>query len=311
MGIKKFWDLWTSKRSRYGDPQSLTSKTIYILPSKFGWAYGFVLLTLFTGAINYQISTVFLMTFLLVIVSLVSAWESHENLKNLSIKFISLDDAQQGTPALLTLFIHASSRIRLGCEFQIGTQPPIRLETIPAEGLQFIVPIETSQRGCFPLPRITISSFFPFGIFKVWGYAYFNELYFVYPKPINPGFWPPPHSNENNKRKDTPGEEEFYDLKQVDNPWFQPNLIAWKIAAKNQGWYIKRQDSSEGDYWLFKLNDLPIKDLESQLEHLSYWLQTAESNGYLYGLSIAQSQTELTRGVEHLQHCLRQLALYQ
>ncbi len=190
-------------------------------------------------------------------------------------------------------------------------KPVSRFEKIPAEGIQIILPIETTSRGYFPLPRIVISSLFPFGVFRVWAYAYFEEHYYVYPQPVDPGFWPDSYRDQNLTTKHTQGDEEFYDLKQVENPWKSPNLIAWKIAAKGQGWYLKTMNSNEVECWLFRLSDLPEKDLESKLQNLSYWLQTAELNGQIYGLELASSQTRLSHGKEHLQHCLRQLALYE
>lgn len=48
-----------------------------------------------------------------------------------------------------------------------------------------------------------------------------------------------PLYHQNKRKTDSHGDNEYYDLKQVDNPWIQPNLIAWKIAAKGQGWYLK------------------------------------------------------------------------
>jgi uncharacterized protein (DUF58 family) len=310
--FKNYWVKWVKKRNRLGNPQTLHSRNLYILPSGFGWAYGLVVVTLLFGSINYQISTMFLMTFILAIIGLISAWEAHANLKNLAFQFIAVEDAQQGTPAKITLLIQATNKIRFGVDFQIASQPKIRLEKIPLEGLQFIVPIETATRGFFPLPAVIISGLFPFGIFKVWSYAYFEEhYYYVYPQAKDPGFWPEPCLDKNLQKKYALGDEEFYDLKQVENPWTEPNRIAWKIAAKGQGWYLKTMDSSEVDYWLFKLNDLPSKDFELNLQNLSYWVQAAELNGMIYGLELRGSQTPFARGKEHLQHCLRQLALCQ
>lgn len=309
--IKQYWEGWVKKRNRPGNPQILNSQNIYILPSKFGWAYGLVIMILFMGAINYQINTVFLMTFLLITTGVLSAWEAHANLKKLTFKIISIEDAQQGTPAKITLFIHGNNNCRYGIEFQIASQPKIRLEKIPPEGVYFIIPIETKMRGCILLPPIIISSYFPFGVFRVWSYLYFKEHYYVYPQPIDPGFMPVPCLDENIKEKYTVGDEEVYDLKQVENPWAEPNLIAWKIAAKGQGWYLKRMSSNESDYWLFALSDLPSDDLELKLQNLSYWLQAAESSGHIYGLKLAESShIEFSHGKEHLQNCLRQLALY-
>lgn len=310
MRSRNYWGQWFKKRNPPGNPQILGANNLYILPSGFGLMYGLLLLTLFSGAINYQMSTVFLMTFLLAIVGFISAWEAHNNLKGLAFQLISIDDTYQGTPAQIHILIKSNQKIRFGIDFCLNKQDKIRLEHIPAEGLRFILPIETTERGCFTLPRIVISSLFPFGIFRVWGYAYFNETYYVYPQALSVGFWPSPVMNQNSLKKDAPGDEEFYDLKQVENPWVQPNRIAWKIAAKGQGWYLKTMDSVEGDFWLFKLSDSPAAHLEVKLQHLSFWLQQAELNRYLYGLELPGFNSDFANGEQHLQLCLRQLALY-
>lgn len=309
--FKNKWDVWAKNRTSRGNPQIVGPRNLYILPSGFGWVYGMVVCAILIGAINYQINMIFLLGFIMAIIGLASAFEAHANLLNLSLKFIDVEDAQQGTPAKITLLIQANNKIRFGIGFQIASQPETRLEKIPPEGMQFIVPVETATRGYFPLPPIILSSVYPFGIFRVWNYAYFNEYYYVYPQAVNPGFWPSPCLDQYGEKQPVSGDEEFYDLKQVENPWTEPKLIAWKIAAKGQGWYLKRMHSNQVDYWLFKLNDLPSEDIESKLQHLSYWLQSAEENGLIYGLELAGSSTPFARGKEHLQHCLRQLALYQ
>jgi hypothetical protein len=309
--IEGYWGRWAKKRNPFGNPQTLNSRNLYILPSGFGWAYGLVVFSMLVGAVNSQINTIFLMTFLLTVVGLINIFEAHANLKNLICKFIVVKDSYQGTPAKIILSVPAENKMRFGIEFQIGSQAKIRLEKIPLEGLEFSVPIATPARGCFPLPRITISSLFPFGIFRVWSYLYFEEHYYVYPQAVDPGFWPAPSQVKSIKQKHRVGDEEFYDLKQVENPWIDPKNIHWKIAAKGLGWYLKTKHSNEVDYWFFTLNDLPAKDLESKLQNVSYWLQTAEVNGLTYGLELKETSIGFAHGSEHLQHCLRQLALYQ
>jgi uncharacterized protein (DUF58 family) len=308
--MRSRWDIWVKRRNSPGNPQIIDTRNLYILPSAFGWAYGVLVFLLLIGAINYQNNMIFLMTFLLAIIGMVSACEAHGNILNLSLKFIAVEDTNQGLPARLTLLVHADKKKRFGIGFNIALQPEIRLEKISHESIKVTIPIATPSRGCFSLPPIIISSIFPFGIFRVWSYAYFDEHYYVYPQPIDPGFWPEPYTDSNGERKRVSGDEEIYDLKQVENPWLEPKLIAWKIAARGQGWYLKKMNSPQVDQWLFKLNDLPSGDIERTLQHLSYWLQTAEESGLIYALELAGSSTEFARGKEHLQACLRKLALY-
>ena len=306
-----YWTQWIKKRIQPVNPQIIHSQNLYILPSKFGWVYALMLITLLTGAINYQISAIYLMTFLLGVVGLVSAWETHSNIKELSIQFISIDDVQQGQPAQLVLLVQSGPKIRFALEFQIEKQAKINLGKIPHhQALRVTLPVETTQRGFFSAPKITISSRFPLGIFCAWSYVFFDEHYYVYPQPLEPGFWPLPIAKEQLIHQHSLGQDELYDLKQVQHPWSEPNRIAWKIAAKGQGWYIKTMISPKGDYWLFRLSDLTT-GLETKLQYISYWLYAAEANGYTYSIELDKRSYDFSRGNEHLKYLLRQLALYQ
>lgn len=164
--VMAYWEEWIAKRISKTNPQILGSQNIYIIPSGFGWAYGVVVLSLFSGAINYQVSTVFLMSFILAIVGFISAWEAHANLKGLSIKLVSVEDTYEGMPAQVRLLIQSNNRMHFGLDFRLNNQSVTRLEKIPPQGLRFILPLATTRRGCYTLPKITISSFFLLACFR-------------------------------------------------------------------------------------------------------------------------------------------------
>lgn len=305
------WHSWVKKRHLPGNTQPIDSRNLYILPSAFGWAYGVIVFILLIGAINYQINTIFLMTFLLAIIGMASAVEAHANLLNMASTFIEVEDSEQGTPAKMTLLLDANSKSRYAIHYGVVNQVDKRIEMIAPPGLQVTLLIATNRRGCFPLPPVKITSSFPFGIFTVWHYAFFDDQhYYVYPQAVDPGFWPDPCADQYQGKKNKMGDEELYELKQVQNPWLEPKLISWKIAAKGQGWYLKKMNSNETDRWLFKLDDSPADDIELKLQHLSYWLQAAEANGLVYALALTETTTTFARGKDHLQHCLRLLAQY-
>lgn len=304
------WLAWTKKRNLPGNPQHLHAANLYILPSAFGWAYGMVILTLLLCAINYQISAVFLLTFLLAITGMISAWQAHANLKGLSISCLTIDDVHQGEKIQVELFINGVDETRYGVQYQIDSQEPMTLEKLAPKGRKLILSLPAERRGCHQPPFIRFSSPFPFGLFKVWGYAFFDQKYYVYPKPLPPGFWPKTWQDDGKNTKSNKGNDDLDNLKPVNNPWIQPNRIAWKIAARGQGWYIKTMNTPEGDYWLFRLEDLPAMDVEQGLQHLTYWLLEAEHQNHIYGLELKGVRSSFSHGASHLQQCLRQLATY-
>ncbi len=166
----------------YSNPQSLTSKRIYIMPSAFGWLYGFVIITITLGAINYQLNTAYFFVFLLIIIGLLSMWQTHQNFKDIQIKCLDIDDVEQGQPIRLNLFIDAKSVTRYGIIFSYKKGEAITKEQVDIRGGMATLPVETSKRGKFKVPRIKIYSYYPLGVFKVWTYLHFNKSFYVYPK---------------------------------------------------------------------------------------------------------------------------------
>ncbi len=306
---QQYWQQWAAQRKRAGNPQILTAQTLYIVPSAFGWAYAFVVLTLLSGAINYQISTIFLMTFLLAVWGLISAWEAHSNLNNLSIRVVVVNETVQGMPAELKLFIQAPHTLRFALQCTIDHHTKVCLEQVGEEGVSCVLPLPTQHRGRFKLPPIVISSVYPFGIYRVWSYAYFADEYYVYPRPINPGFWPTT-TKQGAQLHAQASNDDMDHLRHVENPWSQANLIAWKLVAKEQGWYHKTRNAPHYAEWIFRLGDTGVVDRETQLSYLSYWLHDAEAKQYRYGLELDNQRSEVDQGPEHCKRLLRQLACY-
>ncbi|KTC66142.1 transmembrane protein (plasmid) [Legionella adelaidensis] len=297
-------------------PQQVTShtlglKNIYILPSAFGWVFAFVVLTISTGAINYQLNPAFFLFFLLIVFGSIALWETHYNLNGLTIHCLPILDTEVGQPAKITLLLKSDLPKRFAIYFKFEGEEEVKIEIAYPNGI-VIVPIETKKRGKFHLPPLKIYSYYPIGIFKVWTYSRFSNEYYVYPKPLNPGFWPNPFIPTQQASADTEqtGEDELYDLKLVGNPWTQPGRIAWKISARGQGWFLKTMSSPTGENWIFRLQDLPKDNGERNLQYIAFWLLEAEGRGHIYGLELKGERTEITRGEQHLKNCLRKLASY-
>ena len=68
-----------------GNSTQLSRKHIYILPTRFGWLYTFILIALLLGSINYSLSLGFAMTFLLAGFGSISMLHTWRNLANLKV----------------------------------------------------------------------------------------------------------------------------------------------------------------------------------------------------------------------------------
>jgi len=309
--FRQWLQRWIQARNPVSNPRHLTARTIFILPSAFGWAYGIVFVTITTGAVNYQLNAAFLLVFLLLIIGLLSMWETHHNLQGLTIQCLAVENTQQGQPARVRLLLTGKKSMRQAVIFCFREGEPVKLQQLAADGDQIVLSVQTPQRGCFQLPLLQIYSYYPLGIFCAWSYARFNIEYYVYPQAMFPGFWPATTAGQNLQQSGSfMGDEELYELKSVTSPWNQPGRIAWKVSARGQGWYLKTMTSPAGENWLFRIEDLIGNDIELNLQQLSYWIQQAEQLGHRYGLQLRGAHTEISQGEQHMQDCLRQLATY-
>ena len=303
---------WVKARTLRIHAQKSSLSKIYILPSGFGWAFVLAIICIATGAINYQLNTVLLLVFMFFIIGILSMWETNRNLKGVSISCLPIDDTQEGQPLKVMLLVRGSALTRFAIAFSFEAGDAVKLERLTKDDEQVILPMQTIQRGHFNLPVIVVATYFPFGLFRAWSYIYFDNDYFVFPQAVDPEHWP--ESGDNLSQKESylshAGEDDLYELKAIKNPWVQAGRIAWKISARGQGWYLKSMTSPTGEHWLFRIEDLISRDIELNLQQLSYWIQTAEQQGHLYGVELNGFRTEISHGKQHLQHCLRELATY-
>jgi uncharacterized protein (DUF58 family) len=314
--IHKKINKWLQHRIKTRTFKQKTSKInvdeILILPSGFGFACSAVIITIAIGAINYQVNTAFLLVFLGVGLGILCIWETHKNLKGLSIQCLPIEDVQAGQPAQVALLIQAKESARFSIEFSLQAGESVKLERLSKEDVTLVLAIPTKHRGHFQLPIIKIYTFFPLGIVHAWSYLFFDRDFYVYPQPVPPGYWPKPNEDLNKPDQSIHqiGDDDLYELKSVKNPWVQSGRIAWKVSARGQGWFLKIMTSPIGENWIFRIEDLALGDIELNLQQLSYWIQTAEEQGHLYGLELNGELTEMNHGAHHMKICLRRLATY-
>ena len=233
-------------------------------------------------------------------------------MKHIKIHCMNINDKEQGQPIMLTLVIHKNHRDRYGLYFNTHHCQPVYAENISSSGQRINIPLTSSQRGKFKLPRVQIYSYYPFGLFRVWSYLYFEKHYYVYPKAQSPGYWPSSTmtSTEDITHFDKIGDDEHQDLQTVDNPWIQASRIAWKISARDKNWYLKKMTSPSSQCWIFNISEIKEKDIETKLEALSFWIQTAEMENQPYKLRLGHFSSGLGLGDKHMKYCLRQLAVF-
>jgi uncharacterized protein (DUF58 family) len=132
--IRAWWDA----RHPPADNLLLTQRNVYILPTRGGWLWALMLLTLLVGAINYQLNLGYLLCFVLAGVALVSMHSCHATLRGLRLQLGAPESVHAGQNADLAVSLVAQRGSR-GARYGIGirldvasttqTAPPLRAKT--------------------------------------------------------------------------------------------------------------------------------------------------------------------------------------
>lgn len=302
-------------RARFPEqaPVVLTQRRIFILPTRTGYFFAFVLMLLLIASINYGLSLGFLLTFLLAGMGSVSMLHTFRNLAQLSISPGKVEPVFAGDTALFSLVFANQGMPR----FSVGVKRARQADAEPAFGdigvpghTTLSLPIRAEHRGRMQCGRVEVFTEYPTGLFHAWAYVDFGQQCLVYPRP-DPGAGPLPLDARAAGTGNIPirGDEEFQSLRAY-KPGDTPRQIAWKALARGQGLLVKEFGATaSADLWLdFDL--LQNMPLEVRLSRLTWWVMEAERAQVPYGLKLPDQSLPPLTGTRHRDACLEALALF-
>jgi len=305
------WKFWEKSRPRQTQI-TLSLRKIYIIPNRHGLLFALVLLVMLGGAMNYNNSMGFLLTFLLASIALVSMLHTYYNLHHLSIRFSHCQAVFAGQTAYLTLRLdNPSQKQHYAIRLHTDTGQSSAYCDIPAASHALIkLAYPTQYRGKHHLPCISISTEFPLNIFYAWYPLYLQGQFWVYPQPKGQQALTEQQGQAGDKQSPQHQHGDDFMGYRDYHPTESPKHVDWKIVARDQGWYIKQFGgvSNEKKLWL-RWQDVQ-GDQESKLSQLSQWIITAEQQGLSYGLELPNLQYFPAQSSEHKHRCLLALAQY-
>ena len=176
---------------RNPEPLVLGLRRIYIMPTRGGYAFGGVLLVMLLGSANYNNGLGYAFTFLLGSLALVSLLHSNRNLTGLRLTGGVAHPVFSGDEAGFTLHVdNRGQRDRYDLQLRYGFDPKnradlraVRLRLAADEQGRIEMPISTNGRGrgWLSLPRVTVASRYPLGLFRAWSDLYLDFRCLVYP----------------------------------------------------------------------------------------------------------------------------------
>ena len=289
----------------------LAQRRVYILPTRHGLTFALALVLMLIGSINYNLSLGYVLTFLLAGMGVVSILHTFRNLAHLHVSAGRVEPVFAGDTARFEL--HLQNRrdmprhsIRLACgdgstDCEI---PANRTETTT-------VPVKTARRGWLQLPRVTVDTRYPMGLFRAWAYVQPDMRAIVYPKPDeSPLPLPRAVPDMGNAMNAGTGTDDFFGLRAYQSG-DSPRHIAWKAVARTETLLTKVFTGRASMEMWFDWNDLPSElGTEARLSRLARWVLLAHSGGLRFGVKLPGAELPLGSSDEHERACLRGLALY-
>ena len=290
----------------------LVQRRIFILPTRSGLLFGFVLLLMLTGSINYTLSLGFILTFLLASLGISGILHTFRNVAGLRIRAARTPPAFAGDTARFRVCVHnptTTDRYSVALtrdKRDLAIVDIARLSTVIAT-----VGVPAPKRGLLRPGRLTLFTRFPVGLFYAWSYIDLDTHCVVYPRPAPAGLPLPPLTPGGAEGAGQAlGSDDFAGLRQY-HPGDSARHIAWKAAARDQGLLTKQfVGRGSAELWL-TLELLPRElDIEQKLSRLARWIIDAQAEGIAFGLDLPGTRIRLGTGEAHRERCLEALALF-
>lgn len=301
---------WAFRRTVETGTVVLNQRRIYILPSRQGFGFAFVLVLMLLGDINYNLSLGYVLTFLLATTAGISMLHAFRNMAQLEIRAGYVEPVFAGEQARFIFHFNNPSslaRYRIHLHDDDGHETVFDLPAQRSTPVELAIP--ATRRGWLDSGRLSLYTRFPLGLFHAWTYIHFDVRALVYPKPAAPQPLPAASAQSGTGKVVAKGDEDFSGLRSYVTGDALPR-IAWKALAREQGLQVKQFSSMQGQELWLDWSLLPNIAQERKLELLTRWVLDADAQGLMYGLRLPDGEVLPNHNKTHRTDCLRKLALF-
>ncbi len=301
---------WLNKRIPPASQVQLNHRRIFILPSRAGLGLMLLLLIMLIGAINYQNSLIYAVTFVLASLFWVSLYHTYRNLSGLQVHGAGSRPVFAGESAPFDLTLRALDREHQSVRLMWPGETPQQADVNSNQEAQVTLYHAVQKRGWFKPRRLRIETRYPLGWFVAWSLVDLNLQVLVYPKPVDAPLPGAGRSGEGEGEQPYgEGVDDFQGLRAYQ-PGDSRRRLDWRAWSRGQGLHSKVfAEPLQDSIWL-DLDAAPGVDLEQRLGCLAGWILQLEQSSQPYGLSLAGEQQGPALGDAHRDACLLAIALY-
>ncbi|EXJ09889.1 MULTISPECIES: DUF58 domain-containing protein [Nitrincola] len=285
---------------------------LYILPTRAGMGYCFVLLLLLLLSVNFENNLAYALTFLLTGVFIVAMHMTHSNLAGVKTEFAAAEACYAQDMALFNLWVSSQrGRDHYQLTASLPNQPSITFDIHARCRDKIAVPFHALERGWLTPGLLKIESRVPLGLFKVWTFHALNGKCLVYPQPVNYSISTGMEQGYQGRGRTSnqDGSDDFQGLTDYQAGMSQQH-IAWKVFARGQGLHVKRYVAEQdAELWL-DWQACIEPGVEAKLSSLCYHARYLTSQQRAFGLRLPGQTLAPAMGPEHLRAVLTTLALF-
>jgi len=302
-----------------GAAHLLRFRRIYILPTRQGLGFALAVAVMLLGSINYGNALGYVLSFMLVGISLVSMLHAVRNLSGLRLLPDECTPVFAGETASFGMRAdNRGQRQRFGLLARLSgghrggaEHDPVLHFHVDADSMRRIeLSARAGHRGWYSPGPVTIATRFPFGLFRAWSRKDIGLCCLVYPRPVGEQPLPTCLLGESGHQGGLErGEDEFSGLRDYQQG-DSARRVHWKAVARGQGTPVKVFSGATSGVTMLRWQDVGSDDSETRLSQLSRWIVEADRQNLRYGLSLPGRDVPADSGHPHREHCLRALALY-
>jgi len=308
------FDSWVLERVRQRRgpaelPLTFEYRHIYVMPTRFGLWFGFLLALTALGGLNFNNNMTLMLGFLLAAIAQLTTLLAYRNMAGLRLEAIRAKPVFAGEAACFRILVrNPEERNRFAIE---AVSPEAR--DCKDIGPQNTVPLTLQQlsfqRGWMQMEPFRIENRYPLGLFRAWAVIIPRAQCLVYPKPAtNPPPLPKTGRGEYGAAHRGEGEH-FHGLRE-----FQPGdplrRIAWRTSARHQKLYSRVMESPSEEACELNWYLMGSGDTEEKLSILAAWVLRAERRHIPYSLEMPGAALPTDIGDDHRDACLEILALH-
>lgn len=298
----------------------LNQRRVFIVPTHPGLLFCAMLLALFIGSVNYNLSLGFGFTFLLAGCALIDMHLTFRNLAHLHLVAGRAAPIFAGEEAQFELHLinrRKYDRYAIWLDFVADDRPELAHAADVAANATCSLKLSTpaSERGWLLAPRVRLQTRFPLGLLRAWSYWSPDAKALVYPKPEDDAPPLPSLVLDRSDGQGAAGEDDFAGIRGYQ-AGDSLKRLAWRQIARldteSGGTLVTKhfEGGRAGDIAI-DFAQLPRNmDVELKLSRMTRWVIEAEARGIPYAFALGDLRLAPSLGPAHRDACLRALALY-